>query len=396
MNNQDGAWLLDPEVTFLNHGSLGSCPRPVLEAQSRFREELERRPIQFLLRDLASRLAEVRSSLAQLVGCNPDDLALMPNAESCINAVLRSLEFRAGDELLATTHDYNACLNSLDYTASRWGAKVVRAPIPFPIADPSEITASVLARVTPRTRLAMFSHVTSATGLILPLEEIVPELEGRGVQVIVDGAHAPGQVELNIDRVGASYYAGNCHKWLCCPKGTGFLHVRHDLQPAIHPLVISHGMNDPRPDLSLFRKEFDWQGVDDPTGFLCIPTAIQFLGALLPGGIPALTERNHQLALSFRNALCPILRVETPAPNGMIGSMAAFPIDHLVPMPEARLRLESMLREEHAIEIPTIRWRPAPETERWTLRVSCQVYNDESDIDRLASALTTSLRELGA
>ena len=396
MNNPGGAWLLDPDITFLNHGSLGSCPAPVMDAQARWRRELERQPIQFLLRDLSGRMAGVRSSLGQLVGCEPDDLALMPNAESCINAVLRSLEIRDGDELLATTHDYNACLNSLDFVAGRSGGRVVRAPIPFPVSDPSEVTASILAHVTPRTRLAMLSHVTSATGLIFPMQEIVGELESRGVEVIVDGAHAPGQVEVDLRRLGASYYAGNCHKWLCCPKGTGFLHVRRDRQPSIHPLIISHGLNDPRTDITAFRKEFDWQGVTDPSGFLAIPTAIEFLGGLVPGGIPGLAARNHGLALSFQEALSPILRVEPPAPASMVGSMAAFPVDHLAPDAESRQRLELMLREEHHIEIPLIRWRPAPDKERWTLRVSCQIYNDESDIDTLARALTVSLRALGA
>jgi isopenicillin-N epimerase len=341
-------------------------------------------------------MAEVRACLGELLRCDPDDLALMPNAEACINAVLRSLEFAPGDELLATTHDYNACLNSLDFVAGRSGARVVRVGIPFPISDASDVTAAILAHVTPRTRLAMISHITSATGLVFPMQEIVGELESRGVQVIVDGAHAPGQVELDLDRLGASYYAGNCHKWLCCPKGTGFLHVRRERQAAIHPLIISHGMNDPRTDLSAFRKEFDWQGVADPSGFLAIPTAITFLAGLAPGGIPGLAARNHELALSFRDALCPILRVDPPAPDSMMGSMAAFPIDHLVPDPEVRQRLESMLRERHQIEIPTIRWRPALDSERWTLRVSCQIYNDSGDIDRLATALTESLAELGA
>ncbi len=340
-------------------------------------------------------MAEVRSSLGDLFGSNPDDLALMPNAESCINAVLRSLEFAPGDELLATTHDYNACLNSLDFVAGRSGARVVRVGIPFPITNAPEVTAAILAHVTPRTRLAMISHITSATGLVFPMQEIVGELESRGVQVIVDGAHAPGQVDLSLDLLGASYYAGNCHKWLCCPKGTGFLHVRRDRQLLIHPLIISHGMNDPRTDLSVFRKEFDWQGVADPTGFLAISTAISFLASRVPGGIPGLAARNHDLALAFRKVLCPILRVEPPAPDSMIGSMVAFPIDDLVPDPEMRQRLELILREKYHIEIPMIRWRPAPDTDRWTIRVSCQIYNDDSDIERLATALAKSLEELG-
>lgn len=387
MRNPDGAWLLDPTFTYLNHGSLGACPSPVLEVQSEWRLELERQPIQFMLRDLQGRLAHVRGVLAEFTGCDPDDLALVPNAESCINAVLRSLRFQPGDELLATTHEYNACLNAIDFVAQRAGASTVRARIPFPVADPAEVTEAILAHVTPRTRIALVSHVTSATALVFPMREIVAELEGRGIPVLIDGAHAPGQVGLELDGLGASYYAGNCHKWLCCPRGTGFLHVRRDRQADIHPLVISHGMNDPRPDLSLYRKEFDWPGVVDWTGFLAVPAALAFLSGLDPGGIPGLARRNHGLVLEACRALCPILETESPAPESMLGSMVSLPLDHLLQSAEARTDLELHLRERNRIEIPVLRWRPEPERERFALRVSCQHYNDASDIDRLAQAL---------
>jgi len=395
MNNKDGLWLLDPAVTYLNHGSLGACPLPVLDAQHKWRVELERGPVQVLLREMPSRLADVRQNLAELVGCEADDLALMPNAESCVNAVLRSLDFGPDDELLATTHDYNACLNSLDFIAERSGATVVRADVPYPITDPSQVVDSVLAHVTPRTRLAMISHITSATALIFPMEQIVTELEGRGIRVLVDGAHAPGQIRLDLDRLGASYYAGNCHKWLCGSKGTGFIHVRGDRKEEVHPLIISNGMNDPRSDLSQFRKEFDWQGVVDTSGFLTIPTAIAFMQGLAPGGLMEVAARNHDLAISARDQLCPILRIESPAPAEMIPSMVSLPVDQLVPTPEVRVKLELMLREQHHIEVPFLRWRPAPDIERWAIRVSCQAYNDAADIDVLARGLAASIEELG-
>jgi isopenicillin-N epimerase len=391
VNNPAGAWLLDPDVTYLNHGSLGACPAPVLDAQSEWRRRLERQPIQFMLRDLQGRLAHVRGVLAEFASCDPDDLALVPNAESCINAVLRSLEFRPGDELLVTTHEYNACLNAVEFVAGRSGATVVRARIPFPVSDAGQVTAAILEKVTPRTRIALVSHVTSATALVFPLDEIVTELEGRGIAVLVDGAHAPGQVELDLDALGASYYAGNCHKWLCGPRGTGFLHVRRDRQAEIHPLVISHGWNDPRPELSMFRKEFDWPGVVDWTGFLAIPTAIEFLSSLDPGGIPGLRRGNHCLAMDAGGALCEVLRTESQAPESMYGSMVSLPIDHLFTDAEARTELEQHLRESKGIEIPILRWREAPDRERFAIRVSCQIYNDRSDIERLAVALTEFL-----
>ena len=390
----DQGWLLDPRVTYLNHGSLGACPLPVLEETHRWRVELERQPIQFLLRDMKPRLAAVREKLAGLIGCDPDDLALMPNAESCVNAVLRSLDIGPGDELLATTHDYNACLNSLDFVAARSGATVVRADVPYPIEDPAEVMSSVMAQVTPRTRLAMVSHITSATALIFPISEIVSELESRGIRVLVDGAHAPGQVNLDLDALGASYYAGNCHKWLCGPKGTGFLHVRRDRKEEVHPLIISNGMNDPQPDLSQFRKEFDWQGVVDTSGYLSIPSAIDFLQALAPGGISEVASRNHVLALTARDRLCPILRIDSPAPDEMIPSMVSLPVDDLAPRGDDRMKLELMLREEHNIEVPFLRWRPVPGVEKWAIRVSCQAYNDTGDIEAMADALSASIAAL--
>lgn len=395
MNDGGGLWLLAPGVTYLNHGSLGSCPAPVLEAQHRWRVELERRPIKFLLRDLNGRLAEVRQELTRVVGGDPEDLALLPNAESGVNAVLRSLRFGPGDELLSTTHDYNACLNSLDFVAARSGATVVRADVPYPIEDPAQIVSAVLDRATPRTRFALLSHVTSATALIFPMREIVSELEGRGVRVLVDGAHAPGQVPVDVGALGASYYAGNCHKWLCAPKGTAFLHVRPDRKEEVHPLIISNGMNDPRPDLSQFRKEFDWQGVQDTSGYLSIPTAIQTLEGLMPGGLPALAHRNHALAIHARDELCPLLRIEAPAPDDLIPSMVSLPLDHLARTPESRLRWHDLLVEKYEIEVPFLRWTPEPGRERGAVRVSCQAYNDEGDIGVLAAALEDSMRRLG-
>ena len=214
-----GHWLLDPNVTFLNHGSFGSCPRIVLEFQRGVRERLERQPVRFFVRELEGLWDEARGVLASFLGADTNDLVFVPNATSGVNTVLRSLRFEPGDELLVTNHEYNACRNALDFAAGQGSARVVMAQVPFPLRNEEEAVQRILERVTARTRLALFDHVTSQTGLVLPVQRIVRELAARGVDCLIDGAHAPGMVPLNLREIGAAYYTGNCHKWICAPKG---------------------------------------------------------------------------------------------------------------------------------------------------------------------------------
>jgi isopenicillin-N epimerase len=384
-------WDLDPTVAFLNHGSFGACPRIVLEQQRDLRARMERNPVQFLHRDLEGLLDEARGSLAAFVGCDPADLAFVANATMGVNTVLRSLDFAAGDEILVTDHEYNACRNAVDFVAARAGARVVAAPLPFPIAGPTAVVDAVLAHVTPRTRLLLIDHVTSPTGLVLPVRELVQALAARGVDTLVDGAHAPGMVPLRLDELGAAYYTGNCHKWLCAPKGSALLHVRRDRQQRIRPLSISHGANSPRLDRSRFRLEFDFTGTDDPTPFLCIDAAVRFLDGLLPGGMPALQAHNRELALRARDRLCAAIGSPPPAPDALLGSLAAIPLPPTAAPalpPFGEDPLQAVLRRQHAIEVPVMRW-PAPRLR--LLRISAQIYNSMPQYDHLAACLAAEL-----
>lgn len=380
-------WPLDPSVTFLNHGSFGACPWAVLEAQAALRERMEREPVQFLWRDLEGLLDEAREALGAFVGADPDDLAFVPNATAGVNTVLRSVALAPGDELLVTDHAYNACRNALEAVASRTGARVIVAPVPFPLEGPEAVVASVLDRVGPRTRLALLDHVTSPTGLVLPIGRLVEALGARGVDALVDGAHAPGMVPLDLQALGAAYYTGNCHKWMCAPKGAGFLHVRPDRQAEVRPLAISHGANSPRRDRSRFRLEFDWTGTADPTAYLAVPEAIRYMGSLLPGGWPALMAHNRRTALGARERLCAALHVAPPAPDAMVGSLVAVPVPEGFgpsPAPREPDPLQAALFARFGIEALVFRW-PAPPVR--ILRVSAQLYNMPADYERLADAL---------
>jgi isopenicillin-N epimerase len=327
--------------------------------------------------------------LAAFVGAEPSDLAFVPNATTGVNAVVRSLRFEPGDEILVTNHAYNACANAIGFAAERAGARMVRASIPFPLASPDQVVAAVESAVTERTKLALLEHVTSPTALLFPIARLVETLARRGVDTLVDGAHALGMVPLDLNGLGAAYYTANCHKWLCAPKGAAFLHVRRDKQSAIRPIVISHGANAPANGRSRFHLEFDWTGTGDPTPYLCVPEAIRHVGSLMPGGWPAIMARNHELAVAGRAELCAALAIPAPCPEAMLGTMATIPLpgdgatDRTLPDP-----LQVALFEQHAIEVPITLW-PAPP--RRTLRISAHLYNQPEEYAALATALGTHL-----
>ncbi len=388
----DEAWPLDPGVRMLNHGSFGACPRCVLQRQAELRQQMEAEPVRFLVRQMPPLMDESRRALANVIGAEVEDLVFVSNATAGVNAVVRSLRFRPGDELLVTNHGYNACNNVVRYVAAREEARVVVAEVPIPIESPDQVIQTVLAKVTDRTRLAVLDHVTSPTAVVFPVEGLVDPLSRRGVDTLVDGAHAPGMVPLDVKRLGAAYYVGNAHKWLCAPKGAGFLYVRRDRQEGIQPPVISHGYNQSRSGYTRFQDAFDWQGTDDPTAWLCVGEAIRFLAQLFPGGLEELIARNHRLAVVARKMLCERLSLRPVCPEEMLGAMAAMVLPAGVTEgaacvasgSESAPRLGSQLLERFGIEVPVHYWPAAPQT---ILRISAQVYNRISEYVRLAEAL---------
>nr|WP_199296246.1 aminotransferase class V-fold PLP-dependent enzyme [Trichocoleus sp. FACHB-591] len=374
---------MEPDVTFLNHGAFGACPKPVLEVQQQFRLSLEQQPLRFLAQDLEGLLDSARQVLAEFVGADPLDLVFVPNATTGINTVLRSLHFTPDDELLTTNHEYNACRNALDFVAARSGAQVVVAEIPLPIESPQQVIEAVVAKISPKTRLALLDHVTSQTGLVMPIQALVEELSKRGIDTLIDGAHAPGTIPLSLPTIGATYYTGNCHKWLCAPKGAAFLYVQRDRQVQIRPLTISHGANSSRTDRSRFRLEFDWPGTYDPSAYLSVPTAIEFLGGLLPGGWPELMACNRAKALAARKILCEALNVLPPCPDEMIAALA------VVPLPDGSYQaLQISLLNQYGIEVPIVPW---PGGQKRLVRVAAQIYNTVSQYEYLAQALVKLL-----
>jgi isopenicillin-N epimerase len=305
-----------------------------------------------------------------------------------VNTVLGSLKAQPGDEWLVTDHAYNASRNALDAAAARSGAQVRVASVPFPLQTEEDCVGPVLAAVTPRTTLALLDHVSSQTGLVWPIARLVRELGRRGVDTLVDGAHAPGMVPLELEKLGAAYYTGNCHKWICAPKGSAFLHVRADRQDRVRPLVISHGANSRRQDRSRFQLEFGWTGTWDPSAWLAVEEALGTMAAMHPDGWPGLMRANHELALAGRRVLCEALGVPAPCPDAMLGALASVPLPDgvrgLPPRPPLFLEPLQEMLGNHGFEVPVIAW---PEWPRRLLRISAQAYNTLAEYERLAGVL---------
>ena len=344
-----GLFLLDPEVTFLNHGSFGATPRAVFDRYQAWQRELEREPVDFIARRLGPLLAEARAELGAFVGARGDDLTFVPNTTTGVNMAARSLALEPDDEVLTTNLEYGACILTW-----RRVCTLVQAPLD-----------ELFDHVTDRTRAVFVSHITSETGLLLPVEEIVREARARGLVTIVDGAHAVAHVDLDLAALGADFYIGNCHKWLCAPKGSGFLHVRPEWQERVDGAITSWGYEKP----ATFISRTELQGTRDSSAYLTVPAAIDF--------VRAHDDRVRCVALAreARRDLCALLGTEPIAPEEMVLQMASVRL----PVPDTGLT--QRLFDEHRIEIPVSH-------DGTLLRISIAPYNDRADVDRLLEALT--------
>jgi len=387
------AWLLDPEVLHLNHGSFGATPAGVLEAQQAIRTRIEANPTRFFLEgEYQERLDDTRRAVAEFVGADPAGLVFVTNATAGVNSVLRSLEpsLSPGDEILVTDHEYNACANAAAVSASRVGAVVTTAAVPFPLDDRSEIVDAVLSAVTDRTRILLIDAVTSATGLVMPVDELVARLE-PDVRVLVDAAHAPGMIDFDVTELGASYVTANCHKWMCSAKGAAFLWVRPDRRDGVHHAVVSHGYNGGWPsEGGHLHAQFDWTGTHDPTAWLTVADALATVEAMHPYGWPGVKAAIRELCLTARDVLMEALGIAPPAPADMIGAIASVPLPPAGNSGSAIFDpLMAALRDRHGIEVPVFTWPAPPER---VLRVSAHLYNRPDDYDLLAEALAVELR----
>jgi isopenicillin-N epimerase len=385
-------FLIREDVVFLNHGSFGACPRPVFAAYQNWQLELERQPVEFLGRNLTETMRQPRIALAAELGTVPENIVGLTNATLGLNIVAQSLDLKPGDQILTTDHEYSALEKTWAYVARRTGAEIVVVKIPMPLTTEAQFTDTVIAGMTDRTRVLFLSHITSPTALLFPIERSIAEARKRGIWSVIDGAHTPGHIKLELDALGADFYSGNCHKWMMAPKGSAFLHARPEVQGLINPLVISHGwtVDSKTPGAkgafgnSPFIDELEMQGTRDPAPWLTVPAALAYRR---DNDWPSVQAHCHALAqdtarrLGELTGLAPLSAPEFCAPQ-----MVAMPV------PDCDVdAIKDALLDKYSIEIPVFRWQ-----DTCIVRLSVQGYNSKPQMDLLLTALTDLLHLEGA
>lgn len=385
MFNLKQHFLLDPSVVFLNHGSFGATPKSVFDAYQNWQLRLERQPVLFLGRELDGLLKESRRALGKYLNADSDDLVYIPNATHGVNIIARSLQLKPGDEVIATNHEYGACDYTWDFICGKIGAKYIHQPISLPVYSIEGVADQFWQGVTSRTKIIYLSHITSPTALRMPVEQICNRAKEAGILTVIDAAHAPGQIPVDLQALGADIVFGNCHKWMLNAKGSAFLYVRRELQRLIDPLIVSWGYH-PTPEITTGSRFIDllqWTGTKDPTAALTVPTAIQFM-----------QERNWD---EVQNECHDLLRQGIEQICNLVNMSPLYPLDSdfygqmgIAPLPFSDLAvLKSRLYDEHKIEVPLIQWQ-----DKQFVRISVQGYNSQEDIDSLVNALKALLPQV--
>jgi isopenicillin-N epimerase len=381
MSNLKRDFLLNPEIIYLNHGSFGACPKPVFEVYQAWQRELEKQPVEFLGRRMIELMARARKALAEFLGVMTDNVVYFSNPTTTANMIARSLDLKPGDEILTTDHEYGAMNRTWHFVCLMTGAKYIQQTIPLPLTSHEDLLEQFFAGVTSRTKVVFVSHITSPTALIFPIKDLCQQARQAGLISIVDGAHAPGQISLNLDDIGADLYIGACHKWLCAPKGAAFLYARPEIQPSLNPLVVSWGYESENPGSSQFIDYHEWQGTRDLAPFLSVPAAIDYQNN---NNWHAVRLNSHSLASQTRQRINHLTGLEPICPDS---------INWYVQMTSIRLPsgidiewLKENLYNKFRIEVPVFSWNDHP-----MIRVSFQGYNDQSDADALLEALSRLL-----
>ena len=369
-------FLLSPDVTFLNHGSFGACPKPVFEKYQFWQKELERQPVQFMVEEVYKHLETARKKLGELVGCNSGDLIFIPNPTTGFTTVKNCLSFKPGDEILSTDHEYGALIRGWNSISRKTGARFIQREIPLPCTTHGDFTEYFCEGITDKTKVIFISHITSFTAMIFPIHDICRRARERGILTIIDGAHVPGHIPINILDIDPDVYIGACHKWLCAPKGSSFLYVRKTFQDKMAPLITSWGDEGCDPSDSSFLLENQWQGTRDMSAFLSVTEAIEFQQK---NNWNDLTKKCRWLVRETRSRLDEYFDLMHICPNTeeWIGQMASVEINVDDP-----IKIKNALLKNYSIEVPIFEWKG-----KTLLRYSINVYNDQQDIDLLIYAL---------
>jgi isopenicillin-N epimerase len=380
-------WKLDQGIVYLNHGSFGATPTVIIEKQQQLQMETEAEAVRFFIDRLPERYQASKTALAGFTGTHPNNIVFVQNTTTGVNTILNSITAAAGDEWLTTSHAYGACAHAFRHFAGKNKCTVTVAPIAYPVLDENEIVSAIERTITPKTTLALIDFITSASALIFPLKKILDLLQTRGIRVIVDAAHAPGMVEVNIGALQPDFFVANCHKWICSPKGSAFLYVDPRHQHLINPLVISHYNDMAEGTEAHWSNQFLWDGTHDFSPYLCVKDTLEFMPSLVNGGWQEIRQHNHELVWQAASKIAAAFNKPLPAPKAMIGSICNIPMpdgSSAVRKFHSNLPLKDCLFQKYHIEVPVMAFPAAPK--QW-LRISAQLYNSMEQYDYLLDCL---------